>query len=70
MFGQASCEADIRSFVSADSEAKKVYDLLEQPNFEFIDIRENVLWRLCREKEFNSEDAEDGGAGGGEDIKW
>lgn len=43
MFGQASCEADIRSFVSADSEAKKVYDLLEQPNFEFIDIRENVL---------------------------
>jgi len=42
MFGQASCEADIRSFVSADSEAKKVYDLLEQPNFEFIDIRENV----------------------------
>ena len=42
MFGQASCEADIQSFVSADTEAKKVYDLLEQPDFEFIDIRENM----------------------------
>lgn len=42
MFGQASCEVDICSFVSADSEAKKVYDLLKQPNFEFIDIRKDV----------------------------
>ena len=39
MFAQASSEADIQSFVSADSEARKVYDLLEQPDFEFIDIR-------------------------------
>ena len=39
MFAQASCEDDIQSFVSADSEARKVYDLLEQPNFDFIDIR-------------------------------
>lgn len=39
MFGQASCEAEICSFISADSEAKKVYDLLEQPDFEFVDIR-------------------------------
>ena len=41
MFGQASCERDIRSFISADSEAKKVYDLIEQPGFDFIDIRKN-----------------------------
>lgn len=39
MFGQVSCEADIQSFVSADSEARKVYDLLEHPDFDFIDIR-------------------------------
>ena len=26
---------------TADSEARKVYDLLEQPGFGFIDIREN-----------------------------
>ncbi len=39
MFGQASCESDIKYFVSADSEAKKVYDLLIQPDFGFIDIR-------------------------------
>lgn len=42
MFGQASSEVDIRSFVSADSEAKKIYSLLKQPDFEFIDIREGV----------------------------
>ena len=41
MFAQASSEDDIESFVSADSEARKVYDLLEQPGFGFIDIREN-----------------------------
>ena len=40
MFGQASSEADIQSFVSADSEARKVYDLLEHPDFNFIDIRQ------------------------------
>lgn len=39
MFAQASSEADIKSFVSADSEARKVYDLLENPDFDFIDIR-------------------------------
>ena len=39
MFAQASSETDIQSFVSADSEARKVYDLLENPDFEFIDIR-------------------------------
>lgn len=39
MFAQASSEPDIQSFVSADSEAKKVYDLLENPDFGFIDIR-------------------------------
>ena len=42
MFGQASSEVDIRSFVSADSEAKKIYDLLEHPDFEFINIREGI----------------------------
>lgn len=42
MFGQAGSEVDIRSFVSADSEAKKIYSLLKQPDFEFIDIREGV----------------------------
>ena len=41
MFGQASCESDIRYFISADSEAKKVYDLLIQPDFVFIDIQDN-----------------------------
>ena len=41
MFGQASSEADIQSFVSADSEARKVYDLLDNPDFSFIDIRQN-----------------------------
>lgn len=40
MFAQASSESDIQSFVSADSEARKVYELLEQPDFDFIDIRE------------------------------
>ena len=40
MFAQASSEPDIQSFVSADSEARKVYDLLDQPNFDFSDIRE------------------------------
>lgn len=39
MFAQASSETDIVAFVSADSEAKKVYDLLENPDFRFLDIR-------------------------------
>ena len=38
MFAQAHCESDIKYFVSADSEAKKVYDMLPKHNFEFIDI--------------------------------
>jgi predicted nucleic acid-binding protein len=42
MFAQASTEADILSFVSADSEARKVYDLLENPDFGFIDIRKDT----------------------------
>lgn len=42
IFGQAGSEVDICSFVSADSEAKKIYDLLEQPGFEFIDIRQGI----------------------------
>ena len=40
MFAQASAEPDVYAFVSADSEAKKVYDLLDNPNFEFVNIRE------------------------------
>ena len=43
MFAQASSEPDIVSFVSADSEAKKVYNLIEKPDFEFVDIREHGL---------------------------
>ena len=43
MFAQASADPDVFAFVSADSEAKKVYDLLENANFEFVDIRENDL---------------------------
>ena len=39
MFAQASSEEDIIAFVSADSEAKKVFGLLENPGFSFIDIR-------------------------------
>ena len=39
MFAQASAEPDISAFVSADAEAKKVYDLLENPNFDFVNIR-------------------------------
>ena len=41
MFAQASSEKDVVAFVSADSEAKKVYELLETPDFSFVDIREN-----------------------------
>ena len=40
MFAQASAEPDVFAFVSADAEAKKVYDLLDNPNFDFINIRE------------------------------
>jgi predicted nucleic acid-binding protein len=39
MFAQASAETDIFAFVSADTEAKKVYELLEDPGFEFVNIR-------------------------------
>ena len=31
---------DIFAFVSADAEAKKVYELLEDPGFEFVNIRD------------------------------
>ena len=40
MFAQASADPEIISFVSADVEAKKVYDLLENPNFDFVNIRD------------------------------
>lgn len=40
MFAQASNDPDVFAFVSADSEAKKVYELLENPGFEFLNIRE------------------------------
>ena len=40
MFAQASAEPDISVFVSADAEAKKIYDLLENPDFDFVNIRE------------------------------
>jgi predicted nucleic acid-binding protein len=40
MFAQASAEPDISVFVSADAEAKKIYDLLENPDFVFVNIRE------------------------------
>ena len=39
MFAQASADPDIFAFVSADAEAKKVYDLLGNPGFEFVNIR-------------------------------
>ncbi len=40
MFAQASAEPDVFAFVSADAEAKKVYDLLDSPDFEFVNIRD------------------------------
>ena len=40
MFAQASADPEVSAFVSADAEAKKVYDLLENPNFDFLNIRE------------------------------
>ena len=40
MFAQASAETDIFAIVSADAEAKKVYELLEDPGFEFVNIRD------------------------------
>ena len=40
MFAQASAETDIFAFVSADAEAKKVYELVEDPGFEFVNIRD------------------------------
>jgi predicted nucleic acid-binding protein len=40
MFAQASSDSDVFAFVSADAEAKKVYDLLENPGFEFVNIRD------------------------------
>ena len=40
MFAQASADPEVSAFVSADAETKKVYDLLENPNFDFLNIRE------------------------------
>ena len=40
MFAQASAEPDVFAFVSADAEAKKVFDLLDNTNFEFVNIRD------------------------------
>ena len=42
MFAQASAEPDVFAFVSADAEARKVYDMLDNPNFEFVNIRELI----------------------------
>ena len=42
MFAQASVDPEVIAFVSADAEAKKVYDLLENPGFDFVNIRENA----------------------------
>ena len=40
MFAQASADEEVFAFVSADAEARKVYNLLENPEFEFVNIRE------------------------------
>ena len=40
MFAQASADSEVFAFVSADAEAKKVYDLLDNPGFDFVNIRE------------------------------
>ena len=40
MFAQASADEDVFAFVSADAEAKKVYALLDNPAFEFVNIRD------------------------------
>ena len=39
MFAQASADSEVVAFVSADAEAKKIYDLLDEPGFDFINIR-------------------------------
>ncbi len=43
MFAQAHYEFDIDYFVSSDSEAKKVFDMLPQHNFQFVDISKSFL---------------------------
>lgn len=40
MFAQASADPKVFAFVSADAEAKKIYDLLDNPGFDFVNIRE------------------------------
>ena len=40
MFAQASADSEVFAFVSADAEAMKVYDLLDNPGFEFMNIRD------------------------------
>lgn len=40
MFAQASVDSEVFAFVSADAEAKKIYDLLDNPGFDFVNIRE------------------------------
>lgn len=40
MFAQASFDPEVFAFVSADAEARKVYELLDHPGFEFVNIRE------------------------------
>ena len=40
MFAQASADPEVFAFVSADAEARKVYDLLDNPGFDFVNIRE------------------------------
>jgi len=40
---QASADPEVFAFVSADAEARKVYDLLEDPGFDFVNIREMTV---------------------------
>ena len=40
MFAQASADPEVTAFVSADAEAKKVYDLRDNPGCDFVNIRE------------------------------
>ncbi len=43
MFAQAHYETDIQYFVSSDSEAKKIYEILPEHNFIFVDISKNFI---------------------------
>ncbi len=41
LFAQADCEKSVEFYISADSESKKIYDIIKQeisPKFQFIDL--------------------------------